>query len=69
MDGVFIGGCHLGECNYVTHGNYHTLNMVLLCKKILAHIGLNPDRLRIEFMSAGDGILLSQFNNDFIRQV
>jgi len=34
-DGVFIGGCHLGECNYVTHGNYHALNMVLLAKKIM----------------------------------
>ena len=32
-DGVFIGACHLGECNYITHGNYHTLNMVLLGEK------------------------------------
>ena len=30
MDGVFIGACHLNECNYITHGNYHALNMVLL---------------------------------------
>ena len=29
-DGVFIGGCHLNECNYITHGNYHALNMVHL---------------------------------------
>ena len=27
-DGVFIGACHLSECNYITHGNYHALNMV-----------------------------------------
>ena len=33
VDGVFIGGCHLNECNYITHGNYHALNMVLLCQK------------------------------------
>ena len=33
MDGVFIGGCRLNECNYITHGNYHALNMVLLFKK------------------------------------
>ena len=68
-DGVFIGGCHLGECNYVTHGNYHALNMVLLCKRILAYVGLNPDRLRIEFMSAGDGILLAEINTDFSKQI
>jgi len=69
QDGVFIGGCRLGECNYITHGNYHALNMVLLCKKIMEHIGLNPERLRIEFMSSGDGILLSQVINDFSKNV
>ncbi|BEQ14688.1 hypothetical protein FAK_17540 [Desulfoferula mesophila] len=69
MDGVFIGGCRLGECNYITHGNYHALNMALLCKKILAHIGLNPDRLRIEFMSAGEGNLYTEVVDKFTRQV
>ncbi|EFK05482.1 4Fe-4S binding domain protein [delta proteobacterium NaphS2] len=64
-DGVFIGGCHLGECNYVTHGNYHALNVVLLCKRILEYMGLNPDRLRIEFMSAGDGIPFAQIMSEF----
>jgi len=69
QDGVFVGGCRLGECNYITHGNYHALNMVLLCKKIMEHIGLNPERLRIEFMSSGDGIILSQVINDFSKNV
>jgi F420-non-reducing hydrogenase iron-sulfur subunit len=68
-DGVFIGGCHLGECNYVTHGNYHALNMVLLCRKIMEHIGLNPERLRIEFMSSGEGILFTRVMNDFGKKM
>ena len=68
-DGVFIGGCHLGDCNYVTHGNYHALNMVLLCRKIMEHIGLNPERLRIKFMSAGDGIPFAEMMSDFSREV
>ncbi len=68
-DGVFIGGCRLNECNYITHGNYHALNMVCLCKKIMEYIGLNPERLRIEFMSAGDGIHFAGLMNDFGRQV
>ena len=58
MDGVFIGGCRLNECNYITHGNYDALNMVLLCRKIMEHIGLNPERLSVEFMSSGEGMLL-----------
>jgi len=68
-DGVFIGGCRLNECNYTTQGNYDALNMVLLCKRILEYIGVNPGRLRIEFMTSGDGILFTEIMNEFGRQV
>ena len=68
-DGVFIGGCRLNECNYITHGNYDALSNVLMCRKILAHIGLNPERLRIEFMSSGEGILLTEVINDFCIKI
>ncbi len=68
-DGVFIGGCRLNECNYITHGNFHALNMVLLCKKMMEHIGLNPERLRIEFMSSGEGNLFAEVVDDFVETV
>ncbi len=68
-DGVFIGGCRLNECNYITHGNYGALSNVLIFRKIMEHIGLNQDRLRIEFMSSGDGILLADVTNNFCEQV
>ena len=69
MDGVFIGGCRLNECNYITQGNYDALNLVLLCRKIMAHIGLNPERLSIEFMSSGEGILFTEVVDDFSKKV
>jgi len=69
MDGVFLGGCKYNDCNYGTQGNYHALNMVLLCKKIMEHIGLNPDRLRIETMSSADGNLFAEIMTDFGKQV
>ena len=69
MDGVFIGGCRLNECNYITHGNYDALSMVFLCRKIMEHIGLNPERLSIEFMSSGEGILFTKVMNDFGKKV
>jgi len=69
MDGVFIGGCRLNECNYITHGNYHALNMTHLCQKILEHVGLNPQRLRAAFMSSGEGILFAEVVNDFSKKV
>ena len=69
QDGVLIGGCRLNECNYVTQGNYDALGNTYLCKKIMEHIGLNPERLRIAFMSSGDGILLAEVINDFTKKV
>jgi len=69
MDGVFIGGCHLGECNYLTHGNYHALNTALLCKRIMEHIGINPKRLRIEFMSSGEGSHFVDVMNEFGEEI
>ena len=68
-DGVFIGGCKLDECNYVTHGNYDAFAITHLCKKILEHIGLNPKRLRTEYMSGADGNLLAEYSDDFSRQI
>jgi F420-non-reducing hydrogenase iron-sulfur subunit len=69
VDGVIIGGCRLNECNYITHGNYHALNMVLLCKRIMEHMGLNPERLRIEFMSSAEGIRFAEVMSEFGNQV
>jgi coenzyme F420-reducing hydrogenase delta subunit/Fe-S-cluster-containing hydrogenase component 2 len=69
MDGVFIGGCRLNECNYITHGNYHALNLVLLCKRIMEHIGLNPDRLSIDFMSSGEGMRFTEVVDDFCSRI
>src|SRR3990170_8429318 len=68
-DAVFIGGCRLNECNYITHGNYDALNMVVLCKRIMEHIGLNPDRLRIQFASSAEGNLFAEVMNEFGNQV
>jgi F420-non-reducing hydrogenase iron-sulfur subunit len=67
MDGVFIGGCHLNECHYITDGNYHALSMVHICKKILAYLKIDPERVRLESMSAGEGIRFAEVMNDFSR--
>ena len=68
-DGVFIGGCHLNECNYMTHGNFHALSMVNICRKMMQHIGLNPERLRIEFMSGSEANVFVEGVNDFVKTI
>ncbi len=69
QDAVFIGGCHLNDCHYVTHGNYDALAMVYICKKLLEHTGLNPERLRLEWVSAGEGIRFAGIMNEFIPTI
>jgi coenzyme F420-reducing hydrogenase delta subunit/predicted XRE-type DNA-binding protein len=68
-DGVFIGGCHLNECNYITHGNYHTFAMVQIAKKILARIGLNPERLTMRFMSGAEANIFTESVNEFVKTI
>jgi len=68
-DGVIVGGCWLGECHYVTEGNYDALNMMHLCKRLLENKGVNPDRLRIEWISASEGNRFAEVMNDFTAQL
>ena len=68
-DGVFIGGCWPGECHYLTEGNYLALSVVLLSKKLLEHIGVNPERLRLEWVSAAEGTRFAEVVNDLTRKL
>jgi len=53
-DGVFIGGCHPGDCHYQT-GNYKTKRRVILLKTMLKQMGIDPKRLHLEWISASEG--------------
>ena len=66
---MFLGACHLNECNYVTHGNHHAMTMVNLARKLMEHVGLNPERLRIEFMSGSESNLFVEGVNGFVKKV
>ena len=68
-DAMFVGGCHLDDCHYITHGNYEAISMVRLTQKLLEHIGVNPKRLRIEWVSAGEGIRFANLMNEFSAEI
>ena len=53
-DGVMIGGCHPGDCHYVS-GNYKARRRVAIVKSILKTLGLNDKRVRLEWISASEG--------------
>ena len=68
-DGVFVGGCWPGECHYTTEGNYHALGMMLLTRKLLKHIGVNPERLRVEWVGASEGVRFAELMNDVAKKL
>lgn len=53
-DGVFIGGCHPGDCHYLT-GNYKARRKMVLMRSILETLGLEPERLWFRWISASEG--------------
>ena len=63
-DGVFIGGCHLGDCHYDPEGNYDALGNSLIAKRILQAIGINPDRLRLASVSAAEGTRFAEVQTE-----
>jgi coenzyme F420-reducing hydrogenase delta subunit len=67
-DGVFIGGCHPRDCHYL-EGNYKTLRRILLLKKLLPQLGIEPERLRLEWVSAAEGQRFAQVVSDFISEI
>jgi heterodisulfide reductase subunit A len=67
-DGVFIGGCHFGDCHY-QKGNYQAERKVKLTKKLLEKVGIEPERLRIEWVSASEGGRFAQVIDEFTKKV
>ena len=67
-DGVLIGGCHPGDCHY-QEGNYKALRRTRLLRKMLPQFGIEPERLRLEWISASEGERLRDVMNEFTEQI
>jgi F420-non-reducing hydrogenase iron-sulfur subunit len=63
-DGVLICGCHPGDCHY-HEGNYKCLRRYHLLQKFIKQMGIQPERLRLEWISASEGLEFSQLVNEF----
>jgi F420-non-reducing hydrogenase iron-sulfur subunit len=64
-DGVLIGGCHPGDCHY-QEGNYKALRRYKLMKRLLAQVGIAPERLRLEWISAAEGDRVREVINEMV---
>jgi F420-non-reducing hydrogenase iron-sulfur subunit len=67
-DGVLIGGCHPGDCHY-QDGNMKTMRRVVFLKRLLEAMGIEPERLRLEWISAAEGEKLVRVMTEFVDAV
>jgi len=67
-DGVMIAGCHPGDCHY-NSGNYKTMRRVMLLRNMLPQLGVEPERLRLEWISASEASKFRSAVNGFIDEV
>jgi F420-non-reducing hydrogenase iron-sulfur subunit len=54
VDGIFIGGCHPGDCHYIS-GNYKARRRITVLKAILKQLGFEEERVKIRWVSASEG--------------
>lgn len=67
-DGVLIAGCHPGDCHYQS-GNYKTNRRIKLLKKLLDEMGIEPARVRFEYISASEGQKFASVVTDFVGEI
>jgi F420-non-reducing hydrogenase iron-sulfur subunit len=67
-DGVLIAGCHPGDCHY-QEGNYKALRRYRLLKKILPEYGIEPGRVRLEWVAASEGERFATIVDEFTEQI
>jgi coenzyme F420-reducing hydrogenase delta subunit len=67
-DGVFIGGCHLGDCHYV-EGNYYAEKKIEMARRLLKEAGVEPERLRLEWVSASEGERFAATIKEFTEEI
>jgi NADH-quinone oxidoreductase subunit E len=66
-DGVYIGGCHLGDCHYL-EGNYEAVKKIDMVKKFLKLINFD-NRIRLEWVSASEGARYAAVIKEFTAHI
>lgn len=67
-DGILVAGCHPGDCHYLK-GNYHARRRFTMLKRTFESIGLEADRLRLSWISAGEGPRFQEVITEFTEKI
>jgi F420-non-reducing hydrogenase iron-sulfur subunit len=67
-DGVLISGCHPGDCHYL-EGNYFARRRFMLMRKLLEHVGVDPGRVNMSWVSASEGAKFKDVVDEVVTKV
>ena len=67
-DGVLVMGCHIGDCHY-SSGNHRTAKRIPLLRNLLGYVGINPDRLRLAWVSASEAPRFVEVTTAFLDKI
>lgn len=67
-DGVIIGGCHLGDCHYIS-GNFYTEKRFDVMLKLAELAWIEPERIRLEWISAAEGEKFARVATEFTNTI
>jgi coenzyme F420-reducing hydrogenase delta subunit len=67
-DGVWISGCHPGDCHYI-EGNFYARRKFVLLKELLEYTGLEPGRLQFSWISSAEGVKFADVAQQVIADI
>lgn len=67
-DGVLVLGCHYGDCHFIS-GNHRTAKRVAVLRRVLEYAGIEPERLRLEWVSASEGERFAHIVDEFTETI
>ena len=67
-DGVLVTGCHLGDCHYIS-GNEKAVQNIEMARSLIALLGIESQRLRLEWISAAEGVRFAKIVSEFTDQI
>ncbi len=67
-DGVMVSGCHFGDCHYM-FGNHRAVEQFEKIKGLINLLGLEEERIALEWISAAEGVRFAEKINSFVEQI
>ena len=67
-DGVLVCGCHPGDCHYI-NGNCKAVARMSVLSTMLGQLGIEPERVRLEWISASEGGRYAELIAEMTEQV